>query len=68
MITKEGGCIDAQHGTVWVKLEYDWKRNKAVAVIWDKPGGRRLAINGVSGPGVKKFYDRLNIYFFGHDE
>lgn len=68
MIYREGGCMDAQHDTVWVRLEYDEERNRARIEIKDKQGGRRLAVNGCSGLMARRFYDRLNVYFFGHDE
>lgn len=67
MIYKEGGCIDVRHGGVWVRIEYDGEQDQALVVIKDRQGGRRLAVNGCSGPMAKRFYDRLNVYFFGYD-
>lgn len=65
MIYREGGCLDSRYGSVWIRLEYDGKRERSLAEIRDRKGGRRLAVNGCCGPMAKRFYDRLNVYFFG---
>ncbi|MEG2276648.1 MAG: hypothetical protein RSA53_05365 [Odoribacter sp.] len=67
MIYREGGCIDCQYETIWVKLEYDEQRNRAAVIIRDKKEGRQLAVNGCCGEMAKRFYDRLNVYFFGYE-
>lgn len=65
MIYREGGCLDPQYGVIWVRLEYDGRRECSSVEIRDRKGGRRLAVSGCSGPMAKRFYDRLNVYFFG---
>lgn len=67
MIYKEGGCIDAQYGTIWVRLEYCDKRQQIKVSIRDKKGGRRLITANVTGVEAKRVYDNLSIYFFGND-
>lgn len=67
MIYREGGCMDIHHGMVWVRLEYDAKRQCSSVEIRERKGGRRLAMNGSCGSGAKRFYDRLNVYFFGNE-
>lgn len=67
MIYREGGCMDPQHGMIWVRIEYDGKRECSSVEIRDKKGGRRLAVNGSCGRMAKRFYDRLNVYFFGYE-
>lgn len=67
MIWKEGGCIDEQHGSVWVRLTYNDKKQDTIVEIRDRKDGKRLALNGLTGPGAKRYYDRLNLYFFGDD-
>ena len=67
MITKQGGCIDARHRTVWVRLEYDSKREKTTVEIHTRKGGKRLATNGIIGQHAKTYYDKLNTYFFRHE-
>lgn len=66
MIYKEGGCIDAQHGTIWVCLEYFDRQQKTKVCIRDKRGGRRLLTAGLNGHEAKRVYDNLSIYFFGN--
>lgn len=67
MIYREGGCVDPYYGTIWVRLEYDAERQRSSVEIWERKGGRRLAMNGSCGSGAKRFYDRLNVYFFGYE-
>lgn len=67
MICREGGCLDGLHDFVWVRLEYDEKRNKSRVCIRNRKGGRLLAANGCCGRFAKRFYDRLNVYFFGYE-
>lgn len=67
MIYREGGCLDPQYGMIWVRLEYDGRRECSSVEIRERKGGRRLAMNGSCGKGAKKFYDRLNVYFFGYE-
>lgn len=67
MIYKEGGCLDERYDSIWVRLEYDASRESATVEIRDRKEGRRLAVNGCCGLGAKNFYDRLNLYFFGHE-
>lgn len=67
MIYREGGCMDIHHDMIWVRLEYDAKRQRSSVEIRERKGGRRLAMNGSCGSGAKRFYDRLNVYFFGNE-
>lgn len=67
MIWREGGCIDERYGSVWIRLKHDGRKQDTVVEIWERKGGRRIAMNGFSGPGAKGYYDRLNLYFFGDD-
>ena len=67
MIWREGGCSDELHDFVWVRLEYDEKRNRSWVWIWDRKGGRVLASGECTGLLAERFYDRLNVYFFGYE-
>ncbi len=67
MIYREGGCLDELHGFIWVRLEYDGYRNEGRVCIRNRKGGRLLARCGCMGPLAKRFYDRLNVYFFGYE-
>ncbi len=64
MIYREGGCLDSQYGMIWVRIEYEERRERSFVEIRDKKGGRLLAANGCSGRSAKRFYDRWNVYFF----
>lgn len=69
MIYREGGFIDPYEGPLAALITYDAEKQKAILQIKDRPGqtGKALAVGGVSGEGAKRFYDRLNHYFFGYD-
>lgn len=67
MIWREGGCLDGLRGSVWVRLEYDGCRNAARVWIRDGYGGMLLVMCGCAGSSAKRFYDRLNVYFFGYE-
>ncbi len=67
MIYKEGGCLDELNDFIWVRIEYDGTKDESRVCIRDRCGGRLLAAKGCRGRFAKRFYDSLNVYFFGYE-
>ena len=67
MIKKEGGCIDERHGSVWVVLTHDPAKCQTSVKVKKEKDGQTVAVNGITGPRAKMYYDKLNQYFFGNE-
>jgi hypothetical protein len=65
MVTIEGGVIDCRRDQTWVILTYDKERERATLTLKENKHGKVLCRGGIDGSRAGRFFERLNVYYFG---